>query len=437
MGRGHVDLRDVAAGALARLRRRLRAALDHRESEEDPQRTSVVDVPRDVHVRLRRRDAGHRPFAPGPACLDRPLSRPATSMKSAVGPSARSADIPATMLAVVFSAQDQLAVQEVPTPRPGPREVLVRVRASMVCASDAKILAGRFPATRFPHVPGHEFAGEVAASSDERFAAGARVGVEVHVGCGTCDRCREGMYTLCLNYGKRETGHAHVGFTIGGGLAEYAAVPIAALHELPEHVTFEQGAWTDNLGVALWALERGRIAAGETVIVIGPGAIGLCATQLARALGAGRVTLVGRGNRLSRVRDMADEVIDAANVGRLRGAADLVVEFAGTAEAARDAIALARRGGRVVLGGATGNGVELSGVDLSTMVRGNLDVLGSLASPKGVSGRALALLADGKVDVTSLVTHHFALSSFAEAWRTFTERRDGAIRVMLHPGTES
>jgi L-iditol 2-dehydrogenase len=358
-------------------------------------------------------------------------------VKSAVGVSARSAEIPAAMLAVVFTAQNEFALRDVPTPRPGPREVLVRVRASMVCASDAKILAGRFPATRFPHVPGHEFAGDVAVSSDERFAVGARVGVEVHVGCGACDRCREGMYTLCLNYGRPETGHAHVGFTIGGGLAEYAAVPIAALHSLPEHVTFDEGAWTDNLGIALWSLERGRLAAGERVVVIGPGAIGLCAAQLARALGAARVALVGRGERLSRVRDMADEVIDAADVSRLQGSADLVVEFAGTAEAARDAIALARRGGRVVLGGATGTGVELSGVDLSTIVRGNLDVLGSLANPKGVSGRALALLADGKVDVTSLVTHHFALSSFAEAWRTFTERRDGAIRVMLHPGTES
>lgn len=342
-------------------------------------------------------------------------------------------EAPRLMRAVVFTGPNAFELQEVPTPRAGAREVLVRVRASMVCATDAKILAGKFPATRFPHVPGHEFAGEVVTSTDERFPAGTRVGVEVHVGCGTCERCREGMYTLCLNYGRRETGHAHVGFTIAGGLADYAAVPVAALHALPEHVTFDQGAWTDNIGVALWALERGRLAAGERVVVIGPGAIGLCATQLARALGAGRVTLVGRGTRLTRVRDMADAVVDAADAARLRGTADLVVEFAGTADAARDAIALARRGGRVVLGGATGAGVELSGVDLSTIVRGNLDVLGSLANPKGVSARALALLAQGKIDVTSLVTHHFPLERFEEAWRTFTERRDGAIRVMLHP----
>src|SRR6266571_9240088 len=430
MGSGYVDLRDVAAGALARIRRCLRTTLDHGEGEEDPQRPAVMDVPRDVHVRPRSRGPDHRPPAPGPARFDRPLPGPAARMTSALGEAARPAEIPATMLAVVFTAQDAFAVQEVPTPRPAPREVLVRVRASMVCASDAKILAGRFPAARFPHVPGHEFAGEVAASSDERFAAGARVGVEVHVGCGTCDRCREGMYTLCLNYGKRETGHAHVGFTTSGGLAEYAAVPVAALHRLPDGVSFDDGAWTDNLGVALWALERGRLAAGERVVVFGPGAIGLCAAQLARALGAGSVLLVGRGERLARVRDLVDAVIDVSDVDRLRGSADLVVEFAGTSEAARAAILTARRGGRVVLGGSTGLGTELSGVDLSTIVRGNIDVLGSLANPKGVSGRAPTLLAPGQVDVKRLVTHHFPLARFADAWTTFTERRDGAIRVM-------
>jgi L-iditol 2-dehydrogenase len=355
-------------------------------------------------------------------------------MKAAIEVPRARAGVPSTMRAVVFARPGAYAIETVPVPSPRRGEALVRVRSSMVCATDQKILAGKFPATRFPHVPGHEFSGEVVVSGDGvGLAPGARVGVEVHVGCGTCDRCREGMYTLCLNYGKRETGHAHVGFTIGGGLAEYAAVPVAALHALPGGVSFDDGAWTDNLGIALWALERGRLAAGERVVVFGPGAIGLCAAQLARVMGAGSVLLVGRGERLALVRDLVDDVVDVSDVDRLKGSADLVVEFAGTADAARAAILTARRGGRVVLGGSTGVGTELSGVDLSTIVRGNIDVLGSLANPKGVSGRALTLLAMGRVDVKRLVTHHFPLERFGEAWTTFTERKGGAIRVMLHP----
>jgi L-iditol 2-dehydrogenase len=344
--------------------------------------------------------------------------------------------LPERMLAVVFEAPERFALAEVPVPKPAPGHALVRVEASMVCATDRKILAGRFAGTKFPHIPGHEFSGTIAGLGPGSGgpAIGTRVGVEVHVGCGTCDRCREGLYNLCRNYGRPETGHAHVGFTIAGGLAEYVSVPIAALHALPDAVSTADGAWTDNLGVALWALERGRLQEGEDVVVIGPGAIGLCAAQLARAGGAGRVTIVGRGERLARAGRFGDATVDDREAALLAGTADLVVEFAGTADAARLALVSARRGGRVVLGGATGQGVELSGIDLSVIVRGHLDVLGSVANPKGVSGRALRVLARGGVDVASLTTHHFPLADFAEAWATFTERREGAIRVMLTPG---
>jgi len=340
--------------------------------------------------------------------------------------------LPLEMRAVVFERPGSFAVRTVPMPRPKPGHALVRVHASMVCATDRKILAGKFAGTVFPHVPGHEFSGVIVElGPDARGPSpGTRVGVEVHVGCGQCARCREGLYNLCLNYGKVETGHAHIGFTIPGGLAQYASVPVAALHELPDGVTIEDGAWTDNLGVALWALERGRVASGERIAVVGPGAIGLCAAQLAPALGA-RVMLFGHGERLARAARFADETSE--DPSSRFGTFDAVIEFAGTADAARDAIRLARRGGRVVLGGATGQGVELSGLDLSTIVRGQLDVLGSLANPTRVSARALPYLASGKVDVRDLTTHHFPLERFAEAWDTFVERRDGAIRVMLHP----
>ncbi len=364
------------------------------------------------------------------------MRRPISERLSAHAAPARTdpASIPARMRAVVFTAPGEFRVEDVVTPRPARGEVLLKVGASMICATDRKILEGKFAGTSFPHVPGHEFSGEVIALGEKvrDVALGSRVGVEVHVGCGSCARCREGLYNLCLNYGKRETGHAHIGFTVPGGLAEYVAVPRAALHPLPDDVSLEEGAWTDNLGVALWALERGRLAAGERVAVIGPGAIGLCAAQLARALGA-RVTLVGRGERLARAGAFADAVVDEKDVAPLNGTFDLVVEFAGTADAAREALLLARRGGRVVLGGATGTGVELSGVQLSTIVRGHLDVLGSVANPKRVSGRALKHLANREIAVAPLVTHRFPLERFAEAWATFVERRDGAIRVMLVP----
>lgn len=351
------------------------------------------------------------------------------------------------MKAVVLSAANAFEVRDdVPRPVPGAGEALLRVRSTTICGTDQKIVGGVFPGTRFPHIPGHEFAGqvvEVGAGVDE-VAPGDRVGVEVHVGCGRCPRCLEGLYPLCLNYGRTDTGHAHIGFTVPGGLADYTAVSVKAVHRLPPGLSWDEGAFADNMGIALYAIERGQLHAGERVVVIGAGAFGGLAAQVARALGAARVILVGtRAERVARLSGMADAVVvgrgdEAVHQTRLAlggdgGGADLVVEFAGSPEAARQAIQLARRGGRVVLAGATGPGRELSGVDLSTIVRGHLDIYGSLANPRGISRRGLELIARRAVDVTPLITHHFALDQFAEAWATFVERRDGAIRVMLHP----
>ena len=346
---------------------------------------------------------------------------------------------------MVLAAADRFEVRDdVQVPKPRPGQALLRVKSTTVCGTDQKIFAGQFPGTPFPHIPGHEFAGEIVSVGDgvDEVRPGDRVGVEVHVGCGRCARCLEGLYQLCLNYGRRDRGHAHIGFTAPGGLAEYAAIDVKALHKLPEPLAWDEGAFCDNIGVALYAVERGHLRAGETVVVIGAGAFGALAVQVARALGAGRVVLVGtRPERTQRLAGMADSVVVASGEAAIAQAqavldgrgADLVVEFAGTSEAARQAILLARRGGRVVLAGSTGPGRELSGVDLSTIVRGHLDIYGSLANPRRISGRGLELIASRAVDVRPLITHCFALDHFAEAWATFVERRDGAIRVMLHP----
>lgn len=350
------------------------------------------------------------------------------------------------MLAVVIPEPNRFELREVPVPEPGPGQVLLRVRASTMCGTDRKILAGQFPGTRFPHIPGHEFAGEIAALGPgvDDWEVGARVGTEVHVGCGRCPRCLEGLYNLCENYGRPERGHAHLGFTVPGGLAEFCVVPLKALHRLPHGVSFEEGAFADGLGVALYALERARVQGGENVAVVGSGAFGALAVQLAWALGASQVALAGtRAERMELIDRLPypTVLVDAAagdpvaEVRALFGGrgADVVVEFAGSESGARQAIEMARRGGRVVLAGATGPGRELKGLDLSTIVRGHLDVLGSVANPKGVSARGLQLLARGAVQVGPLITHRFPLREFATAWDIFVERRDGAIRVMVEP----
>lgn len=350
------------------------------------------------------------------------------------------------MLAVVYPEPGRFELQDVPCPEPAAGQALVKVMSSTICATDIKIFNGRFPGTRFPHIPGHEWSGEVAAVGPgvDEVRPGDRVGVEVHVGCGRCARCVEGLYNLCENYGNREKGHAHIGFTVDGGLAQYCAVSTKALHKLPEGMSYDQGAMTDNIGVALWAVERSGLKAGETVVIVGPGAIGLLALQAARAMGAGKLVLVGtRRERLQAAQTLGADILigtaeaddPAAAVREALGGhgADVVVEFAGTEDAARQAIQMARRGGRVVLGGATGPGRELKGLDLSTIVRGHLDIYGSVANPKWVSARGLELIARGEVDVAPLITHHMPLERYAEAWDMFTQRKDGAIRVMLHP----
>jgi len=352
------------------------------------------------------------------------------------------------MLAILFPQPEEFTLIDVPEPEAGPGELVIHVKSTTICATDFKILHGRFPGVTYPHIPGHEWGGEVVqvGSGVSGFNPGDKVGVEVHVGCGMCPRCREGLYNLCENYGHPEKGHTHIGFTIPGGLSEYCAIPAQAAYVLPGNLGFDHGAFTDTVGIALWAVERGGgVRAGENVAVVGPGALGLLAAQIAHAQGARQVIVVGvkeDRQRLGLAMKMgADQIIEADGVANpvqaLRDltsgrGVDLVIEFTGSAAAAQQSIQMSRRGGRIVHGGATGPGRRLD-IDLSTIVRGHLDVYGSVANPRGISNRANELMAKGSVDITPLITHHFPLSEFPLAWEIFSERQEGVIRPMLHP----
>jgi len=352
------------------------------------------------------------------------------------------------MRAVVFTEPDKFELANVPDPASRADLVTVSVKATTICATDVKILHGTVPFVKFPHIPGHEFGGEIVevGANVKGLRKGDLVGVEAHVGCGNCPRCLEGLYNLCENYGNREAGHAHIGFTVAGGLAEYCAVPAKAAHLMPKGLTTNHAMFTDTLGIVLWAFERaGGIRGGETVAIVGPGALGLLAVQVARALGAGHVIVIGiaaDGRRLELARRMGadDVVITEAGQSPVRSVreltngkgVDLVIEFAGTADAGRQSLEMARRDGRVVLGGATSPGRELN-VDLSVIVRGHLNVFGSVANPQGISRRANVMMQKGLVDVIPLITHELPLSEFSLALKMFMVRDGDPIRILMRP----
>lgn len=356
--------------------------------------------------------------------------------------------VPDLMKAWVLGDPDQLLLREKPTPVPSRAEVLVRIDAVAICATDLEIIHLGSPASILGGLPfnknftpGHEYMGTVAALGPEvdEFRIGERVSVEIHAGCGQCKRCRQGMYTSCLNYGKPEKGHRANGFTTDGGFAEYAVNHINTLARVPDTMSDAEATLVVTAGTSMYGLtELGGLVAGESVVVIGPGPIGLLAVAVAKALGASPVILTGtRNKRLSIGRDLgADRVInindeDAVEVVRqLTGGigADYVVECAGTETTLNQAIHMTNRGGKICLAAFPHDAATL---DIAHLVRNNIYAYGIRGEGKSATHRAMELMAAKRFDATRIHTHTFPLADLPTALRYARDRVDDAIKVVV------
>jgi L-iditol 2-dehydrogenase len=360
--------------------------------------------------------------------------------------------IPASMKAWVLGDPDQLLLCDKPVPAPARAEVLVRIDAVAICATDleiihtgspAKILGG-LPFNR-NFTPGHEYMGTIAALGPgvDEFAIGERVSVEIHAGCGQCKRCRQGMYTSCLNYGQNygdvDKGHRANGFTTDGGFAEYAVNHINTLARVPDSMSDAEATLVVTAGTSMYGLtELGGLVAGESVVVIGPGPIGLLAVAVAKALGASPVILTGtRDARLAIGRELgADRVINVARedaveiVRELTGGigADYVVECAGTEATVNQAIHMTNRGGKICLAAFPHDPVTM---DLAHLVKNNIYVYGIRGEGRSATRRAMALMAEKRFDATKIHTHTFALADLPTALRYARDRVDDAIKVVV------
>ncbi len=356
-----------------------------------------------------------------------------------------SAIVPNQMQALVLTSPGSFEVSTVPVPKPGPQEVLCRIRAVAICGSDPEIirgdLAGVWPPA-YPFTPGHEWSGEVVALGDGvlGFKVGDRVSGEAHKGCGYCRNCLAGRYNLCENYGRPETGHRHYGFISPGAYAQYSVYSIRSINLLPATVPFREGALVDTAGAGLHGLELAGVIAGDTVVIIGPGPIGLIAMRFAKALGAARVIVVGRGARLKAAAALgADAVVDFEHeepVAAVRAltdqlGVDLVCECSGAPGTLAQSVRMVRKGGRVALVGVATDKVREE-LPFKYIVHNEIAIFGSRANPN-VARRIIQMMASGRIKVRDLITHTFALEDFAQGLDTFVHRRDGVIKVVIEP----
>jgi threonine dehydrogenase-like Zn-dependent dehydrogenase len=356
--------------------------------------------------------------------------------------------IPELMKAWVLGDPDQLFLREKPTPVPVRAEVLVRIDAVAICATDLEIIHSGSPASiqgglpfNKSFTPGHEYMGTVAALGPDvdEFRIGERVSVEIHAGCGQCKRCRQGMYTSCLNYGKPEKGHRANGFTTDGGFAEYAVNHINTLARVPDNMSDAEATLVVTAGTSMYGLtELGGLVAGESVVVIGPGPIGLLAVAVAKALGASPVILSGtRNKRLAIGQELgADRVINindedaVAVVKQLTGGigADYVVECAGTEATLNQAIHMTNRGGKICLAAFPH---EAATLDIAHLVRNNIYAYGIRGEGRSATHRAMGLMAAKRFDATRIHTHTFPLADLPTALRYARDRVDDAIKVVV------
>ena len=359
--------------------------------------------------------------------------------------------VPKKMNAWVLKNPEELVQIIKPVPVPGKAEVLVRIDAIAICATDLEVIKYGTPALieggepfNKNFTPGHEYMGTVAALGPgvDEFEIGDRVTVEIHAGCGQCKRCRSGMYTSChnygLNYGNVNKGHRANGFTSQGGFCQYAINNINTMIKVPDSMSDEVATLVVTAGTSMYGLtELGGLVAGESVVVIGPGPIGLLAVAVAKSLGASPVILIGtRENRLKIGQKLgADIILNAKEVDvehevkAITGkGADYIIDCAGSEETVNQAIHMANRGGKVCLAAFPKKPVNF---DIGHLAVNNIYLYGIRGEGKSATHRAMAFMAERRFDPGLVHTHTFDMNDLPEAIRYAKERVDNAIKVVV------
>jgi L-iditol 2-dehydrogenase len=333
----------------------------------------------------------------------------------------------------VLHAPGDVRLEERPIPEPGPREVLVEVAAVGVCGSDVHYYEhGRIGpfVVREPLVLGHESSGRVVALGPEatRHRVGERVTLEPGVPCGRCRECRAGRYNLCRDVRFFATP------PVDGAFANYVAIHEDFAFALPDAVSDEAGALMEPLSVGIWACRKAGVQAGDRVLVTGAGPIGLLAMQAARAFGATELVItdvndhrleLARRTGATRALDVRETPLERAGLE-----VDALIECSGQPAALRAGIEALRPAGTAVV---VGMGPEEdANIPLSLIQTRELWLTGTFRYANTYP-TAIALAAEGRVDLEAIVTGHFGLDEAEAALRAGREDPT-SVKPVVVPG---
>lgn len=335
------------------------------------------------------------------------------------------------MRQVILESVERLVLREIPTPQPGPGEVLVQVEACGVCGSDLHMFRGHHPILKPPIVMGHEFAGHVAGVGEgvSGVTRGQRVIVFPGIACGECRNCRAGRVNQC-------EGWKVVGGHVPGGLAEYAKVPATCLIPLADDLDWAAGALVEVVAVGVHAVERGRVAAGEVVAVFGAGPIGLVVAQVAQAQGAEVLIAEPAPTRRQFAQSLGLTALEPAVLSDVvarrfgRDGVHAAFDCVGRQEVIDQGLSLVGRGGRMILVGILSGNFAFSG---QLVQRGERDLIGVQAYVPANFARAAELIRSGQVAVRPMITHQFSLEEAAHAFGVAGGGDPTAVKVLIRP----
>ncbi|MFN8619851.1 MAG: NAD(P)-dependent alcohol dehydrogenase [Chloroflexota bacterium] len=343
--------------------------------------------------------------------------------------------IPTTMKAAVLHGVGDLRLDTVPVPAYGPDQVLVRVRACGLCTSDVHYLQhGRIGeyVVREPMILGHEVAGDVVAVGADvtSVRVGDRVAVEPGVPCGRCPSCKSSQYNLCPDVVFYATP------PIDGALSEYCVTRGDFAHRLPDGATYAQGALCEPISVGIHSAHLTGMRAGDTVVILGAGPIGLTGTVAALGMGAGRVIISDvLPNRLEMAGslgalpvDVTREDLSEVVVRETRGAgADVLWDSAGFRPALEAAPKLMKRGGHIALIAPIDTAISFSLTDLQSR---EIAIHGVMRYANTYPA-AIALATSGRFPIESIVTRRYPLEDVVAAFEAAAGKKDQVTKVLV------